>query len=49
MTNNGIVVQDLNKRFGSFHAVQDVSFEAQDGKITAILGRAARARAPCCG
>ena len=38
MTNNGISVQGLNKRFGSFHAVQDVSFEAQDGKITAILG-----------
>ena len=38
MTNNGISVQDLNKRFGSFHAVQDVSFEAMDGKITAILG-----------
>ena len=37
-TNNGISVQGLNKRFGSFHAVQDVSFEAQDGKITAILG-----------
>ena len=31
-------VQDLNKRFGSFHAVQDVSFEAMDGKITAMLG-----------
>ncbi len=38
MTNNGITVQGLNKRFGSFDAVQDVSFEAQDGKITAILG-----------
>jgi sulfate transport system ATP-binding protein len=38
MTNNGISVQNLNKRFGSFHAVQDVSFEAMDGKITAILG-----------
>ena len=38
MTNSGISVQGLNKRFGSFHAVQDVSFEAQDGKITAILG-----------
>src|SRR5882672_7014797 len=38
MTNNGISVQDLNKRFGSFHAVQDVSFEAMGGKITAILG-----------
>ena len=38
MTDNGINVQGLNKRFGTFDAVKDVSFEAQDGKITAILG-----------
>ena len=31
MTNNGISVQDLNKRFGSFHAVQDVSLRG-DGR-----------------
>ncbi len=34
----GIVVQGLWKRFGSFEAVRDVSFEAEDGKITALLG-----------
>jgi len=34
----GIVVERLNKNFGSFRAVSDVSFEAADGKITAILG-----------
>jgi sulfate transport system ATP-binding protein len=34
----GIVVEDLSKSFGPFRAVQDVSFEAQDGKITALLG-----------
>src|SRR6266699_5854287 len=34
----GIVVQGLWKRFGSFDAVKDVGFEAQDGKITALLG-----------
>jgi len=38
MTNDGITVEGLNKRFGTFQAVRDVSFEAQDGKITAILG-----------
>ena len=31
-------VEGLNKRFGSFHAVDDVRFEAEDGKITALLG-----------
>jgi len=35
---NGIVAQGLTKRFGSFVAVEDVSFEAKDGKITALLG-----------
>src|SRR6266545_3680351 len=34
----GIVVQGLWKRFGSFDAVKDVGFEAEDGKITALLG-----------
>jgi sulfate/thiosulfate transport system ATP-binding protein len=34
----GIVVDELNKSFGSFRAVSDVSFEAEEGKITAILG-----------
>jgi sulfate/thiosulfate transport system ATP-binding protein len=35
---SGIVVDDLNKSFGSFKAVSNVSFEAEEGKITAILG-----------
>src|SRR5205823_12292024 len=34
----GIVVRHLHKRLGAFHAVKDVSFEAEEGKITAILG-----------
>jgi len=34
----GIVVEGLNKRFGHFQAVRDVSFEARDGQITALLG-----------
>jgi sulfate transport system ATP-binding protein len=38
MTANGIQVAQLDKHFGSFHAVKDVSFTAEDGKITAILG-----------
>ncbi len=34
----GIVIENLTKRFGSFLAVVDVTFEAQEGKITALLG-----------
>src|SRR5438477_10133205 len=33
-----IEVQGLTKTFGSFRAVDDISFLAQDGKITALLG-----------
>jgi len=33
-----IEVQGLTKTFGSFTAVDDVSFTAEDGKITALLG-----------
>jgi sulfate transport system ATP-binding protein len=33
-----IEVQGLTKTFGTFLAVDDVSFVAQDGKITALLG-----------
>jgi len=36
--NAGIVVENLDKRFGGFHAVKDVSFEAAEGAITALLG-----------
>jgi branched-chain amino acid transport system ATP-binding protein len=31
-------VQNLSVRFGALKAVQDVSFEAQQGKITAVIG-----------
>ena len=34
----GIVVEHLTKQFGTFTAVDDVSFSAVDGKITALLG-----------
>src|SRR5213594_338062 len=33
-----IAVQGLTKRFGSFVAVDDISFEAPEGQITALLG-----------
>jgi sulfate/thiosulfate transport system ATP-binding protein len=33
-----IEIQGLTKSFGSFTAVDDVSFVAEDGKITALLG-----------
>src|SRR5438876_6881675 len=34
----GIVVEHLTKQFGSFTAVDDISFHAEDGKVTALLG-----------
>src|SRR6266540_2235342 len=34
----GIVAEQLTKRFGSFVAVDDVTFWADDGKVTALLG-----------
>ena len=33
-----ITVQGLTKSFGAFRAVDDVSFEARAGEITALLG-----------
>ncbi|MDQ3876766.1 MAG: sulfate/molybdate ABC transporter ATP-binding protein [Actinomycetota bacterium] len=36
--NPSIEVQGLSKAFGDFKAVDDVTFEAQGGKITAVLG-----------
>jgi sulfate/thiosulfate transport system ATP-binding protein len=33
-----IEIQGLTKSFGSFKAVDDVSFVAEDGKVTALLG-----------
>ena len=34
----GIVVEHLTKQFGAFTAVDDVSFHAEDGRVTALLG-----------
>jgi sulfate transport system ATP-binding protein len=34
----GIVVRNLSKRFGSFQAVADVSFEVPAGQLVALLG-----------
>ena len=33
-----IEAQGLNKRFGDYQALEDVSFTAPDGEITALLG-----------
>ena len=35
---SAIAVRNLNKSFGNFKAVDNVSFEASQGKITALLG-----------
>ncbi|MGZ8620553.1 MAG: ATP-binding cassette domain-containing protein, partial [Actinomycetota bacterium] len=37
-TNAAIRVEHLTKRFGSFVAVDDITFDAAEGKITALLG-----------
>jgi sulfate transport system ATP-binding protein len=37
-TNAAIRVENLTKRFGSFVAVDDITFDAAEGKITALLG-----------
>src|SRR6185437_13213233 len=37
-TGTPIRVEDLSKRFGSFEAVKDVTFTADAGSITALLG-----------
>src|SRR3954462_5395768 len=34
----GIAVKNLSKRFGSFQAVGDVSFEVPSGQLVALLG-----------
>jgi len=35
---SAIVVEDLVKRYGRFTAVEDVSFTAAPGEVTALLG-----------
>ena len=35
---SAIVVEDLVKRYGGFTAVEDVSFTAAAGEVTALLG-----------
>jgi sulfate transport system ATP-binding protein len=35
---SAIVVEDLTKRFGTFEAVKNVTFAAEEGQITALLG-----------
>ena len=42
-----IRVEGLTKHFGSFEAVNDVTFTAAAGSITALLGPRGRGRAPC--
>ena len=33
-----VEVRDLNKHFGTFHAVKDVSFEIEKGHLIGLLG-----------
>ena len=34
----GIAVRNLSKRFGTFQAVDGVSFEVPEGQLVALLG-----------
>jgi sodium transport system ATP-binding protein len=42
-----IEATNLNKRFGSIHAVRDVSFVARNGEITGILGANGAGKSTC--
>jgi sodium transport system ATP-binding protein len=42
-----IEAENLNKRFGSIHAVRDISFVARDGEITGILGANGAGKSTC--
>jgi sodium transport system ATP-binding protein len=42
-----IEAANLHKRFGSIHAVRDVSFVARDGEITGILGANGAGKSTC--
>jgi sodium transport system ATP-binding protein len=42
-----IEAANLDKRFGSIHAVRDVSFIARDGEITGILGANGAGKSTC--
>ena len=35
---DALVIQNLNKRFGGLHAVQDVSFTVREGETLALIG-----------
>ena len=42
-----IDVQNLSKRFGAVHALDDVSFAAADGRITGLLGPNGAGKSTC--
>ena len=38
----------LGKRFGSVHAVEDVTLEIESGQLLALVGPSGCGRPPCC-
>lgn len=38
VNNRGLVFEDVSKSFGGVHALQDVSFTASPGQVTALIG-----------
>jgi ABC-type sugar transport system ATPase subunit len=40
----GVIVDSVRKLFGSFEAIEAVSFKMERGKVTALLGQCVR----CC-
>ncbi|MEZ5190837.1 MAG: hypothetical protein R2717_08410 [Schumannella sp.] len=43
-----IVFDDMSKRFGAVHAVSDLTFTVEPGRVTGFLGPTARASRRAC-
>lgn len=46
---NMIEVNNLSKSFGALKVLDNVSFHVEAGQTVAVIGRPARAKAPCFG
>ena len=42
----GLIVEQINKSFGNFKAITDLSMEVKEGKSLAFWGRMERGRLP---
>ncbi len=44
-----ISIKSINKTFGSYAALENISLEVPDGSLTALLGPSGSGKPPCCG